>query len=84
MKKIFSVIVFTMLLCGCSESFLDRQPEDTLAPGIFFNTPDDIKAGLVAVYQPLQSLFGVAALPHMLGQMSDDGTSSYNSFNGAG
>lgn len=80
MKKIFSVIVFTMLLCGCSESFLDRQPEDTLAPGIFFNTPDDIKAGLVAVYQPLQSLFGVAALPHMLGQMSDDGTSSYNSF----
>ncbi len=80
MKKIFSVIVSAMLISGCSESFLDRQPEDTLAPETFFKSPNDIKAGLVAAYQPLQALFNATALPHMLGQMSDDGTSPYNSF----
>jgi len=74
MKKIFSIIVFLIVLCGCSESFLDRQPEDTLAPGIFFKTPADIKTGVVAVYQGLQSNFAVNSLPSLLGLMSDDGT----------
>lgn len=80
MKKIVCIIMSAILLSGCSESFLDRQPEDTLAPGIFFKNPEDIKTGLIAVYQPLQGLFAATSLPHMLGQMSDDGTSPYNSF----
>jgi len=49
MKKLFSIILFlVIILSGCSESFLDREPEDTLAPGIFFKTPADIKTGLIA------------------------------------
>ncbi len=77
MKKIFSIIVIMIFLSACSKTFLDRQPEDTLAPGIFFKTPADIKTGVVAVYQPLQSIFRVDGLPFMIEQMSDDGGSPY-------
>jgi len=86
MKKSFSIILFgLLLLAGCSESFLDKQPEDTLAPGIFFKTPADIKAGLMGVYQPFQALYNHGGLSAPLEQMSDDGTNPfavnyYNSF----
>ncbi len=85
MKKIFSIIAFTLIMCGCSESFLDRQPEDALAPGIFFKTPADIKTGLVAVYKPLQTIYNQGGLPTITENMSDDGTqpfavSVYNNF----
>ena len=78
MKNIFSIIALAIMLFGCSEEFLDKQPEDTLAPGIFFNTPAEIKTGLVAVYQPLQAIFEVGYLPHVLGQMSDDGGRAFS------
>lgn len=65
-------------MSGCSKSFLDKQPEDTLAPAIFFKTPKDIKTGVIGVYQPLQNIFDVANLPHMIEQMSDDGGSPYD------
>lgn len=85
MKKIFSIIAFTLVIFGCSESFLDKQPEDALAPGTFFKTPADIKTGLVGVYQPLQAIFNQGGLPTITENMSDDGTqpfavSVYNNF----
>lgn len=79
MKKIFPVVIFlTLLLIGCSKSFLDRQPEDTLSPGIFYNTPQDIKTGIVGIYAGLPGIFAYDNLPFILGQMSDDGTIAYN------
>ncbi|MCE5346533.1 MAG: RagB/SusD family nutrient uptake outer membrane protein [Bacteroidales bacterium] len=86
MKKICYLIVFTMLiLSGCSESFLDTQPEDALAPGIFFKTPADIKTGLVAVYKPLQTIYNQGGVLTIVENMSDDGTqpfavSAFNNF----
>jgi starch-binding outer membrane protein, SusD/RagB family len=85
MKNIFSIIAFALLMCGCSESFLDRQPEDALAPATFFKTPADIKTGLVGVYQPLQAIYNQGGLPTITENMSDDGTqpfavSVYNNF----
>ena len=79
MKKIFSIIVLSLtLIFGCSESFLDRQPEDTLAPGIFFKTPADILTGVAAVYKPLQSIFAVGDLPHIEAMMSGEGTIAFS------
>lgn len=78
MKKVLSLFILVVILCSCSDDFLDRQPEDTLSPGIFFKNPTDIKAGLIAVYQPLQNIFSAESLPHILGQMSGDGTRAYN------
>ena len=78
MKKIFSLIAFSILLFGCSEEFLDRQPEDTLAPGMFFKTPADIKTGVMPIYSHLQYIFDVAQLPYNLGQMSGDGSHMFS------
>lgn len=77
MKKIFSIIVFTLALCGCSDSFLDKQPEDALAPGTFFKTPADIKTGLVPVYKQLQTIYNQGGLPTIIENMSDDGTQPF-------
>jgi tetratricopeptide (TPR) repeat protein len=78
MKKISLIIAIAIIiLSACSESFLDRQPEDTLAPGIFFKTPADIKTGLMGVYQPFQALYNHGGLSAPLEQMSDDGTNPF-------
>lgn len=78
MKKIFSILIFSTLLFGCSESFLDRQPEDVLSSGVFFKTAADIKTGVIAVYQPLQDIFVFDELPQLIERMSDDGTENYS------
>lgn len=78
MKKLFSVITFSIMLIGCSKSFLDRQPEDTLSPGIFYTTPQEIKTGVVGIYAGLPDIFAYYNLPHILAQLSDDGTMAYN------
>ncbi len=77
MKKIFSIIVLTTILFGCSESFLDKQPEDVLSAGVFFKTAEDIKTGVVAVYQPLQNIFVFDGFPQLIERMSDDATEIY-------
>jgi len=78
MKYIFLITAITLMFCGCSDSFLDKQPEDALARGIFFKTPAEIKAGLVAVYQPLQAIYNQGGLPTIIESMSDDGTQPFN------
>jgi len=77
MKKIFSIIAIAIILVGCSEKFLDKQPEDALAPGTFFKTPADIKTGLVAAYKPLQTIYNQGGLPTVIENMSDDGTQPF-------
>lgn len=73
MKKLFSLIIFTATLVSCSEDFLDRQPEDTLSTGAFFNNPSEIKAGLVACYEPLQAIYSRNELPQYVEIIADDG-----------
>jgi hypothetical protein len=78
MKNLFSFIVLTYILLSCSESFLDKQPEDTLSPDLYFKNAKDINSGITAAYKVLRSIYSVSALPHVLGQLSDDGTQAYN------
>jgi tetratricopeptide (TPR) repeat protein len=73
MKKLFSLIILTSILVSCSEEFLDREPEDALSTGAFYNNPSEIKAGLVACYEPLQSIYERNQLPQYLEIISDDG-----------
>jgi hypothetical protein len=77
MKKIFSIIVLSTLLFSCSKTFLDKEPEDALSSGAFFKTAEDIKTGVVAVYQPLHNIFVFDGLPQLVERMSDDGTEMY-------
>ncbi|MEX2595114.1 MAG: RagB/SusD family nutrient uptake outer membrane protein [Anditalea sp.] len=73
MKKLFSLIISIATMISCTEEFLDRQPEDTLSTEAFFNNPSEIKAGLIACYEPLQSIYGRNDLPQYLEIISDDG-----------
>lgn len=72
MKKIFSLLIIASLF-SCSEDFLDRQPEDALSTEAFYNNPAEIKAGLVACYEPLQTIYERNQLPQYVEISSDDG-----------
>jgi tetratricopeptide (TPR) repeat protein len=73
MKKIFSLIILVMFLFSCSDEFLNKQPEDTLSTGTYYNNPGEIKTGLVACYKNLQSIYNQGDLPLIIELMSDDG-----------
>ncbi len=73
MKNIFLILSACFLLGACSDSFLDRQPEDTLSPGGFYRNPAEIKTGLVGCYKVLQSIYNQTDLPLIPELMGDDG-----------
>ena len=73
MKNIFSLIILIMLMFGCSEDFLNKQPEDALSTGAYYNNPAEIKTGLIACYKNLQSIYNQNDLPLILELMADDG-----------
>lgn len=60
-------------MVSCSDSFLDKQPEDVLSTGSYYNNTDEIKTGLVACYKDLQSIYSQSDLPLIIELMSDDG-----------
>jgi len=73
MKNLFSLIILIMLMFGCSEDFLNKQPEDALSTGTYYNNPTEIKTGLVACYKNLQNIYNQGDLPLIIELMSDDG-----------
>ena len=64
------------LFTACSESELDIQNENTLSTGVFWQTEDDIEAGLIAVYNMFyrQGTWTRNIYSQMQG-MADDGVS---------
>jgi hypothetical protein len=73
MKKYMLTVVTTMFF-GCSEKFVDRQPEDNLSTGTYLTNAIEIKSGLVGCYQKLQTIYGCTSsnLPLNVELMSDD------------
>lgn len=86
MKKIVSIILFSVIiLSGCSDSFLNRWPEDTLTSGSYYKSVEDIKAGVMGVYAPYQGLYNHGGVTAYIELVSDDGSlpfdvNFYNSF----
>jgi len=74
MKKILIIVCTIALFSGCSESFLEKLPEDMLSPDIYYKNADDIKTGVVAIYEYLNEMYDWAHLPVLVERMSDDGT----------
>ncbi|WP_339925137.1 RagB/SusD family nutrient uptake outer membrane protein [uncultured Cyclobacterium sp.] len=72
MKKIINLLIIATLIVSCSEEFLDRQPEDALSTGAFYNNPSEIKAGLMACYSPYQNIYSRSEVPQYLEIISDD------------
>lgn len=55
--KIFSIVLLTasMALTGCSDSFLENEPQTKGDANSYFSTEEHINEGLVACYQPIHS-----------------------------
>ena len=66
-------MVISILMAACSDSFLDKQPEDALSTGAYYNNPAEIKTGLVACYKNLQNIYNQNDFPLIIELMSDDG-----------
>ena len=54
--KIFTMMCLTILLGSC-EDFIDRLPEDTLAPDNYFNNTEELLSGVSGCYKVLQSIY---------------------------
>lgn len=73
MKNIFLIVILLIFAFSCSEDFLNKQPEDALSTGTYYNNTDEIKTGLVACYKNLQSIYNQGDFPLIIELMSDDG-----------
>ncbi|WP_119080521.1 RagB/SusD family nutrient uptake outer membrane protein [Chitinophaga alhagiae] len=60
MKKQYILLLLAVALFACQKDFLERLPQNTLAPETFYNDAANLKIGLTGVYSALQSaqLFG--------------------------
>ena len=60
MKRIFNYILFLtaggFCLSGCAK-FLDEKPQTEIGASVFWKSEDDIKSGLAAMYDGVQSIF---------------------------
>ncbi|AHF17607.1 hypothetical protein NIASO_10900 [Niabella soli DSM 19437] len=59
MKNIFYGLFFVALACsltGCKK-FLDQKPQTEIAADVFWKSEDDIKGGVAAMYDGIQSIF---------------------------
>lgn len=74
--NVFFATISLILLMGCSEEFLDRQPLDEQVSSTFYQTEDDANKALIAVYDAFgyQSSPGVSWAPYLLVSdvLSDD------------
>lgn len=60
MKSTCQLLVFTILLSGCSKT-LEEKPY-SLAEEVFYNTPAEVAAGANAMYTPLRDVGSMGAL----------------------
>lgn len=68
MKNIVLIGLSVLLVCSCNE-VLDEKPQ-AIAVEVFYNTPDELEAGVDAIYSPLRSCFR-DIYPAMLEESSD-------------
>lgn len=58
MKNIiyFSIVIITLIYTGCSEDFLDRQPNGVITDEVFYATIDGIGLGVTGTYGSLNTV----------------------------
>ncbi|WP_082063718.1 RagB/SusD family nutrient uptake outer membrane protein [Draconibacterium sediminis] len=69
-------ILFAMVLVslfGCDD-FLDKAPEDTLSPAVYYNNINELKTGLAGCYKVLQDIYTHdGGMYEYIEMVSDDG-----------
>ena len=77
MKKIIiyiNLVVFGLVVSGCSDEFLDRPPLDRVVASTFYKTQEDFERALTSVYDVLQyqSVGSWAPYGYIQDVLSDD------------
>ncbi len=79
------LMILSVLLCSCSDSFLTLLPKNVVSSGDFYKTEADFQQANIGLYVPLRSLYGSGLVDNgawIMGEMrSDNTTFSYNSAN---
>jgi len=65
------ILILLVSLSGC-DNFLDKVPEDTLSPGVYYNNVTELKTGLSGCYKELQSIYAYNGMIIDMGISSDD------------
>ncbi len=71
LKYITLTFLFMLFFVACDESFLDKQPIDSVTPEEFYSDGDNLSVGLVGVYDGLQTSQVFGNLP-ILDGISDN------------
>jgi len=66
------ILLFIVSLFGCDD-FLDKAPEDTLSPGVYYNNIQELKTGLAGCYKVLQNVYLDNRMMRYIEMVSDDG-----------
>jgi tetratricopeptide (TPR) repeat protein len=66
------IVLFLVSLIGCDD-FLDKAPEDTLSPAVYYNNVKELKTGLSGCYKVLQNVYLDNRMMRYIDMVSDDG-----------
>tara|TARA_B110000027_G_scaffold95124_1_gene100400 strand:+ start:5778 stop:7403 length:1626 start_codon:yes stop_codon:yes gene_type:complete len=75
MKHLFTIMVIPFILTACSEDFLDKQPEDSITSGNFYETQDQLEQALNGAYVMVRD---TKAGGYAMAEMRSDNTHYYN------
>ena len=82
-RNIF-ILILTLLIAGCSDSFLDLEPLDEKTESNFYKTPEDASLAVIGCYDGLQRVWeDFPAFPFISSVLSDNcfgGTGSSDGF----
>ncbi len=65
------ILMFLVSLFGCDD-FLDKAPEDTLSPSVYYNNVAELKTGLAGCYKVLQEIYKHDGMNKWIEMVSDD------------
>ena len=77
-RLIYILIVFSTILFGCGEEFLDRTPISSPNEGDFYQSEEDIEIALWAAYNTLYTIYSPQSLPSFFGELMSDNVYSDN------
>ncbi|MGY0426828.1 MAG: RagB/SusD family nutrient uptake outer membrane protein, partial [Polaribacter sp.] len=69
--KIWFILIISVLGISCSEDFLDKKPEDSIAPENFFHKASDLRIYVNGMYPRLAPQYTPQSLPRLGGGNSN-------------
>lgn len=72
MKKIAIIFIIVFSLGSCSDSFLNKYPEDSITGPVFYKTESDFTQAVNGAYSTLRSLYGSGTRSFVMMEMRSD------------